>query len=303
MSQVNTALGKGIKMINTEVGADYHEYSSYTKSTVAELNSFLAQCADLGVGNTVWMNENLNNWPRYQTLGLDMPTGSGSPENPPSPPPTPPPTPPPAPSLFSDGFESNNFNSWSSITKTSGETVTLASSIPHHGSYHAVFATTGSYLSRENAFLRKNINMEEVFANGYFRIVGSVTGSRILGDNGDRFYLLRFISGSEEVAFAGIRRDNGVNKWVLYTDGAEMSSAVPISPDHWYNVELHWNAAERTAELFINGTKILETTAGGSSNSDVTSVDMGIISTYSVQNRLQVYGDCFSVSNSFIASE
>jgi hypothetical protein len=73
MSQMNTALSKGIKIINTEVGADFNEYNSFTASTVKELNDFLAQCASLGIGNTVWMNENLNNLPRYEDLGLTFP--------------------------------------------------------------------------------------------------------------------------------------------------------------------------------------------------------------------------------------
>jgi hypothetical protein len=73
MSQMNTALNLGLKLVNTEVGADYNEASSFTTSTVDELNNFLAQCAEQGVGNTVWMNENLDNWQRYQQLGIEFP--------------------------------------------------------------------------------------------------------------------------------------------------------------------------------------------------------------------------------------
>lgn len=73
ISQINTALSKGIKLVNTEIGADYNEASAYTSATVEEVNSFLTQCANLGVGNTLWMNENLGNWERYQELGLELP--------------------------------------------------------------------------------------------------------------------------------------------------------------------------------------------------------------------------------------
>lgn len=45
----------------------------FKSSDVYRLNSFLVQCASLGVG-TVWMDANLNNWQRYQSLGLDFPT-------------------------------------------------------------------------------------------------------------------------------------------------------------------------------------------------------------------------------------
>jgi len=73
MSQINTARSKGIKLISTEIGADYREHSYFTSSTVAELNSYLSQCSSLGAGNTVWMNENLDNWPRYEELNISIP--------------------------------------------------------------------------------------------------------------------------------------------------------------------------------------------------------------------------------------
>ncbi|MEJ2242284.1 MAG: hypothetical protein P8Y18_09095 [Candidatus Bathyarchaeota archaeon] len=73
ISQMNTALSRNIKIISTEVGADYNEYNSFTTGTVNELNQFLSWCAEHQIGNTVWMNENLNNWQRYQQLGLDFP--------------------------------------------------------------------------------------------------------------------------------------------------------------------------------------------------------------------------------------
>ncbi len=73
ISQMKTAQNLGLKLVNTEVGADFNEASSFTSSTVDELNDFLRQCEDLGVGNTVWMNENLANWARYQQLSLVFP--------------------------------------------------------------------------------------------------------------------------------------------------------------------------------------------------------------------------------------
>jgi hypothetical protein len=73
VSQMTTALSKGIKIINTEIGADFNEASSFTTATVAELNSFMQWCTDQNVGNCVWMNQNLDNWERYQDLGIDFP--------------------------------------------------------------------------------------------------------------------------------------------------------------------------------------------------------------------------------------
>jgi hypothetical protein len=73
MQQMNTALSLGIKIINTEVGASYNEGRDFTSGTVNELQDFLEQCAELGIGNTVWMNENLDNWPYYEDFDFEFP--------------------------------------------------------------------------------------------------------------------------------------------------------------------------------------------------------------------------------------
>ena len=107
IQQMNIALSRGIKIINTEVGADFNEYRQFDSAEVQELISFLLQSEELGIGNTVWLNENLNNWPRYQTLGLTLPISSEpvyspSPSNSPTPNPTNSPTPNPTNSPYPD---------------------------------------------------------------------------------------------------------------------------------------------------------------------------------------------------------
>jgi hypothetical protein len=72
--QLNIALSRGIKVINTEIGADYHEDRSFTTGTVAELEAFMQWCYDHGIGNTVWMYENLHNWSYYQQLNFNLPS-------------------------------------------------------------------------------------------------------------------------------------------------------------------------------------------------------------------------------------
>jgi hypothetical protein len=95
LSQMNTARSRGIQIINTEIGADYREYRYFTTSTVGEVNSFVSQSASLGIGNMVWMNENLNNWHQYEALGLELPTASTPPTDSSTSTPTPTPSPEP----------------------------------------------------------------------------------------------------------------------------------------------------------------------------------------------------------------
>jgi hypothetical protein len=326
ISQMQTAQSKGIKVINTEIGADYNEYNSYTSSTVNELNQFISQCASMGIGNTVWMNENLNNMPRYQQLGLKIPsvttpsqpnptttptptqtpkptatatptpTPTATPKPTPSPTATVTPTPtnPPSSGEFRENFESvaDFMNNWYRTT-TWGEKVTQTNAKPYAGSYAACFTTNGLSRGRENAYISKSVNMETISTKGYFSIKS--TTSRILSDNGDRLYFISFTNGQGEVAYAGIRREDGVNKWVLYANGAKTSSAFSISADKYYNVELRWDADKQLAEMYVNGAKILELNNYRNSGA-VTNINMGIIYTYNVQNALTVTGDNFVIS-------
>jgi hypothetical protein len=71
--QLQTAMNLGLKLLNTEVGADYNEHAAFDPSEVTRLNTFLAWCAERDIGNTVWMCYGLQNLPRYQELGLQYP--------------------------------------------------------------------------------------------------------------------------------------------------------------------------------------------------------------------------------------
>ena len=227
---------------------------------------------------------------------------SGQP--PPSPTPTPTPSPTPTPTnnfLFQDSFESRSLSNWNTITRTYGETATVNNYNAYAGTYHARFATTGLSQGHENAYINKDVNLQNVYARGYFRF-SSYQGRAITNDNDDRLYLIRFSNSQGNLAWAGIRRENGVNKWMLFANEVMTSSAVPISTDQWYCVELHWNATQRAAELLVNGIKILGTTLNTGSTSNITEVDMGIIYTYNIQGSLILYGDCFNISDQYIGS-
>jgi len=181
--------------------------------------------------------------------------------------------------IFSDGFESNSFSSWSSVITTSGESVKLSNINPFNGFSEAQFYTSGSTRTRENAYLRKNVNLQNAKASGFFSFINSAE-KPLLSDNGDKLYLTRLSSSKGDIALAGIVRENGVYKWLLYTNGAVTSSAIPISPNQYYSVALHWNSTTRTAEMYVNGARILRRTTN--TYSPVARVDMGTINTYSV---------------------
>ncbi len=73
MTQMGYAQAYNVPIINTEIGADYNEYGSFSESEVDEVSDFLAQTYAEGIGNCIWMNENLSNWDTYVNLGLVLP--------------------------------------------------------------------------------------------------------------------------------------------------------------------------------------------------------------------------------------
>jgi hypothetical protein len=211
-------------------------------------------------------------------------------------PPSPPPPPPEPDILFEDNFESGNLNLWTGTGETSGETITVTSDQAHHGTYGVRCTKTGPATDRENAYAYKNIGeVQEAYANGYFRIDGS-TGSEILTDEGDTVYLIRFSDGTQPLASAGIRRESGIVKWLLYSGETYVTASIAVSTDYWYNIELHWNAGGGIAEIFVDGVKILQITVDNSYKIDAKFVDIGIIAATEVQDELTVYCDCFRLS-------
>ncbi|MDQ1279504.1 MAG: hypothetical protein QG670_766 [Thermoproteota archaeon] len=72
-SSMKTAKSMGIKLLNTEIGADCKEYKYFSSSEVKTLNSFLSWSYGQGIGNLIWINYDLSNWQTYKNLGINPP--------------------------------------------------------------------------------------------------------------------------------------------------------------------------------------------------------------------------------------
>jgi hypothetical protein len=92
VGEMQTAKGYGLKLMNTEVGADSNDTEPFDQVEVDRLNAFLEWCYGNDVGNAVWMRYGLENYPKYQKLGLTFPSNATTP--------TPTPTNTPTPTLI-----------------------------------------------------------------------------------------------------------------------------------------------------------------------------------------------------------
>lgn len=315
LTAINSAHAQNKRFWITEFGktkTNLEEQRSYVDAFVAWARSEGVDAIFCWVSQPDLSGENYNifggytPYPAfYELTSDDLPPEDELPpvDPPPSPEPTPEPEPSPEPdNVFEDNFESGNLNLWTGTVKSYGETIGTTSYQAHHGDHSVRFAKTGTSRYPENAYLHKSISMQEAYANGYFLIGGS-TQSEILTDSGDTAYFVRFSDGSRSLARAGIRRENEIVKWLLYAGGTYVTAPTAVSANRWYNIELHWNPAEGKAEMFIDGTKILQITVDSDYKINPKYVDIGIISAQRVQDQLTLYCDCFKLSTTHIGPE
>lgn len=206
-------------------------------------------------------------------------------------------------STLDDGFESGNFVKWSNLSYSYGETAAVTSATSYTGSYCARFASNGG-ANEEYAFCSEYVNMSEVYVHGYFNIGSALP----LTDNQDRFYLIR-LTGSQNLVYAGIRHDGGVDKWVvLVRNGVNwMNWNYAASPlpqkGGWVCVELHWkmNSTQGLVELYVDGVRIISISGINTAYyGNTTRVDFGLPYAFGVQKNLIIYADSAKISKTYI---
>lgn len=173
----------------------------------------------------------------------------------------------------------------------------------HTGLRSARFYSNGSS-GEEKAYCYKSVNLGEVYVRGYFYIRSGLP----LNDNGDKLYLLG-LAGTQTLVYAGIQRDSGVDRWVVYVrNGANWysyaNSSAPLPQSgKWVCVELHWkmSSTQGLVELYVNNVKIVS--ASGINTGyygNATMVNFGLPYVGYVQKSVLVYADDACISQSYI---
>jgi hypothetical protein len=206
-------------------------------------------------------------------------------------------------SLFSDGFESGNFNAWSGTIRSTGETTTVVTSPRHDGANSGMFASNGGGGYEYSYAYWSAPSLSELYARGYFYV--SQSGVQ---DSADRLYLISLRAGTNDVAFAGWGISGGVLKWVLMirsgtTYAIIFSSSTPVT-GNWYSVEMHWRlgSSNGLGELYIDGVLVCSlTNRNTSSYGSVTAVRFGIAQAYQCASTT-VYADSCVVSNTYVGT-
>jgi hypothetical protein len=207
--------------------------------------------------------------------------------------------------VFEDGFESGGFSKWTGTLISSGETATVSATRPYSGSYSARF-TTNAGNDWECAYCYKSVSLSEVYVRGYFNISSGLP----FVDNSDRLYLLRLV-GSQNLVYAGIMREGGVDKWViLVRNGANWmnwkSATTPLlKMGTWVRVELHWkrDPTQGSAELYINGAKVIAVSGINTAYyGNATRVDFGLPYAIGIEKNVIIQGDSVKIAKTYIGT-
>ena len=149
------------------------------------------------------------------------------------------PTPTSAPVIFSDNFESNNLNAWT----TKGGLVTQ-SALKHAGVYAAQGNTTNGATYAKKLFAT-------TYSNGYARVYFNIVSAS------SQVNLLRFRTAADgSIGYLGV---NTAGKLLLGNDtGGAVTTSATSPGAGWHALELHMiiNGASGTVEVWLDGVRI-----------------------------------------------
>jgi hypothetical protein len=188
-----------------------------------------------------------------------------------TPSPTPTPTPPPTgTTVFSDGFESGTFGSWTSVRTAAGGTATVQSTTVKSGTRAASFASTGS--SGAYAYARKGLSpaLQRLTAAGDFLV-------KVEGASGGNVPLLRLYNTSGTRLISLYRQNLASNKvYVSYNGLYQLTSAsLPLNTWGRFSVRVIVNGSASTIEVRFNGSVVFSTTSAGLGTLSVGTVQIG----------------------------
>src|SRR5271157_68387 len=200
--------------------------------------------------------------------------------------------------IFTDGFESGNFNAWTGTYVTTGETATVVSTLHQSGSYSALFTSHGgSTVAR--AYCYKNLsNQSQLYMLTYVYFNSSVSLP-----NYDNLWLIQFRdSGGNAIASFGVSKDSTSAKWAIQYGGSTKVYATSGPTAHgWYAVEACFNktTSGKALVIYINGTQVAALSLNTSGANSIAQARVGIA--YNAAGyKNYVYIDSVIIDNKYI---
>jgi hypothetical protein len=205
-----------------------------------------------------------------------------------------------ATTIFSDGFESGNFNAWTGTEQSSG-TIVVSSDYAHHGSYSAKSSITGS---NGYASCYKDITSQTTI---YIRAYVYITAGTFASGTQVSFISPRDVPDGITPCYVGVANANR-QLWLRYRHSAtnyDVYSATTLSTNTWYCIELKYVKSSTNGEyrVWLNGNEVTDLTqTGKNTDADVTRVRVGPRYTSEITNFVG-YFDCVVVADTYIGPE
>ena len=189
-----------------------------------------------------------------------------------------------ATTIFSDGFESGNFNAW---TGTSG-TPTVVEDPIHHGSY-AMEATGTSTIDAYKTITGQKLVYIRVYARWTALHATQWTTS------------IRIQGGASFIAKVNIYSGKVELYWG-YPSLSSTSAAYTFNVDTWYCIELKvFIDSSGEYRVYINGDSVVSTATDTSGAPDANTIRVGLTSGSQVSTTVNF--DCVVVADAYIGPE
>jgi hypothetical protein len=198
-----------------------------------------------------------------------------------------------ATTIFSDGFESGNFNAW---TGTNGSPTIVASPV-HHGSYSALFDAEESvytdYAEQTTVYKRVYVYFPSVTFGGSYQY--------------QIFLTIR--KGNTDIAKLSLHYNSGTNyDWYLayYYPSLNTASSASFTPiaEQWYCVELLFvrSATVGQYQVWVDGSSVIN--VAGLDTSGISGASRILIGTPPGSTfRINTNIDCVVVADVYIGPE
>lgn len=161
--------------------------------------------------------------------------------------------------VLADGFESNDFNNWTTVTQNGDATATVQKSVVKSNACAALIHVTSNTGSRANIAKTLPAASHEVWATGWFNITreGASTASNVP--------TFRLFNGTSRLL--DVSRQNGSGsffvRWPTATGQSINSTGRTLNLNQWYQIKIHTvaNGSSSQVEVWLDGTKVFDRTS------------------------------------------
>lgn len=208
--------------------------------------------------------------------------------------------------IFEDGFETGDFSLWTETRVGTGDTATVVSTDPHHGTKHAKFSVDGVITEWSCAVKMIGGSYTVVYARAYFKFKATLPDTT---DDYERPISLK--KSDSDVATVYLQRKNDGKNYLylrhVHAGGTDwIWGTTEILADTWYCMEVYAkvnDAVNGEAKVWLNGNLEIQNT--GKNTTNQTTINQVFVGNgYQADARANdVYVDCVKVADVYIGLE